>query len=349
MKTDNGLLMLMHFKKLGKIYKAVLAVLSLIELVLTLRGLFLFNLERLKLRLYLYSYIFLFTASLATLVFLVICEKNEKHRNKAVHVIYAYAFCFIMWSAFVSCIDCHANGDSGLMVYITASVAVGILTLIRPAVFAVYMGISGTFIAVFTAFARGWTPYSSGFYINFAVFIATAIFINAHNHLLSRREFDSALKLERLSYTDRLTGAFNRRSLDEEAAAKREAGLEYTAVLLDIDGLKEINDTMGHPKGDECLVALAEKLKEVFGERVFRFGGDEFAVISLDTAENVALGIDRVNKSLCGSVDGVQLHISAGIALSSAGEDASSVFAKADKALYESKSAGKSRASIYRP
>lgn len=87
-------------------------------------------------------------------------------------------------------------------------------------------------------------------------------------------------QLIRISMTDELTGLDNRRSYDTDIGLYREKEMEEDFVLfsIDVNGLKEANDTMGHTAGDELLTATAECLAAVFGSRgkVYRTGGDEF-------------------------------------------------------------------------
>ena len=103
-------------------------------------------------------------------------------------------------------------------------------------------------------------------------------------------EFSGKLKtkaehLHQLATTDSLTGLLNRFQFQtelEEYASQAVAGGDSLALLMiDLDGFKEINDTLGHPVGDKALVAVSEILKKAFGEdcRISRLGGDEFCVI----------------------------------------------------------------------
>ncbi len=92
-------------------------------------------------------------------------------------------------------------------------------------------------------------------------------------------------RLEEASRTDALTGTGNRRALDETlqsslAAAARQ-GHHVAVVLVDLDGLKNINDTMGHAAGDEALVSLTRAFATVLrdGDSVYRIGGDEFVLV----------------------------------------------------------------------
>lgn len=101
-----------------------------------------------------------------------------------------------------------------------------------------------------------------------------------HQQLQSRQEhlLESAL-------TDSLTGLLNRRAFEQNFAvdfnvAERN-GLPLTLMILDIDGLKQVNDWQGHERGDQLLVEVAKVLKSVLRitDRIYRLGGDEFAVV----------------------------------------------------------------------
>jgi GGDEF domain-containing protein len=85
---------------------------------------------------------------------------------------------------------------------------------------------------------------------------------------------------------DALTGCANRRALDEEVvrtlASARRSGLDMALAVLDLDGLKVINDTKGHPAGDAALVSLVEVLRSALrkADTLYRTGGDEFVVLT---------------------------------------------------------------------
>ena len=111
--------------------------------------------------------------------------------------------------------------------------------------------------------------------------------------------------LRHLATTDALTGLINRFQFQErlrEIVAQSRAESERMALfLLDMDGFKEINDTLGHPVGDKTLVEIAARLSAEFGDRsdVARLGGDEFCIIysqlrDQDEAESIASHICRV-------------------------------------------------------
>jgi len=103
--------------------------------------------------------------------------------------------------------------------------------------------------------------------------------------------------LERDTFTDSLTGTFNRRYLDrrlkEEVASARRYGLPLAVLMLDIDHFKNINDSYGHPIGDQVLVSVAEICAEELrdSDMLARYGGEEFIVIAPHTPVSFAADI----------------------------------------------------------
>lgn len=105
--------------------------------------------------------------------------------------------------------------------------------------------------------------------------------------------------------TDYLTGLYNRRSLTlslRRKLSQMRRNEKLTIFLLDVDGFKDINDTYGHIFGDNVLRELSEYLRTVrrTGDSVFRFGGDEFIIISsgIDTEEDIKNYIDFIRSEL---------------------------------------------------
>ncbi len=337
-----------HIKKLRGVLIAVVAVIAAIELALTLRAVLVFDLTRVKLRLYLYSYMFLAVTSLAALAVTALYKRSQSFRLMLV-TIYAYASCLVIWSAFVSCVDSCAGGDSGVIVYVMTCLSVGVLTLIKPAFFIPLLAATSGALLTATYFLREQSPYSGGFYINFLIFTVLAAFINIHTYRLNLREHESEQKLKSLSYTDQLTGVYNRRRLDKHLSSNLEHCENFLFVLMDIDDFKLINDIHGHSTGDRCLQILAEELKKCFGEHVYRYGGDEFAVISSLSLKEICDSIDALNRAVGIAFEGSEMHISAGIYEAQAGDRANDIFKCADRALYTSKRNGKMTWSIYSP
>lgn len=107
----------------------------------------------------------------------------------------------------------------------------------------------------------------------------------------------AAARLEREALVDPLTGLGNRRAFDRDlaAAVARAArhGERFCVVMLDVDDLKRVNDTFGHPAGDDLLRHLARRLRTSLRteDRAYRLGGDEFAVILLHTGLEEVQGL----------------------------------------------------------
>jgi diguanylate cyclase (GGDEF)-like protein len=170
-------------------------------------------------------------------------------------------------------------------------------------------------------------------------------------------------ELAALARTDVLTGLLNRRGLAEalerETARARRTGATVSLVLLDLDRFKLLNDSLGHAAGDDALVAVAAMLRRGLraGDVAGRWGGDEFGIVLVDLAAEVAYDVvDRLRSAFTHPSNvvarGRRVSFSAGVA-ALAGEAAVAVdlMALADAALYEAKAAGgnKARRAVPRP
>ena len=168
---------------------------------------------------------------------------------------------------------------------------------------------------------------------------------------------ESLEALRRLATRDELTGLLNRREFDrimaEEEERARRFGQPLSLVVIDLDLFKSINDRHGHAVGDavlkEAAARMAESIRTV--DRAARIGGEEFALILVQTDRASALEVARraissVAKSevKTGALS-IAVTASAGVAtLPSDARTAADLFAAADKALYSAKGAGRNRA-----
>lgn len=157
------------------------------------------------------------------------------------------------------------------------------------------------------------------------------------------------------SITDRLTGLYNRLKLDEDIAyaIKRKTRMksEFSVIMLDIDNFKHINDTFGHLIGDWVLRALAALLTEAIRDCdiIGRWGGEEFLIICSDTdlkgssnlAEKLRRRIERARFPEVGFITS-----SFGVTHHKPDENADSVIARVDKALYRAKAQGRNRVEV---
>lgn len=162
-------------------------------------------------------------------------------------------------------------------------------------------------------------------------------------------------RLQQMALKDTLTGLGNRRFFDDAINKAVQLAKRHdencALLLLDLDNFKRVNDVAGHTAGDEVLLAVADCLREALRitDSLFRFGGDEFAVIlSGQDAQSSELVARRLVKSinqhhLCQQY---QVTASAGLAKLTPQQDIRQLFAAADQALYCAKEAGKSTVRI---
>lgn len=165
-------------------------------------------------------------------------------------------------------------------------------------------------------------------------------------------------ELEYYSMHDPLTGLYNRRHfnniLEYEIGRSERHQHEFALLMLDLDDFKDINDTYGHPAGDEALCGVAEILREHIrkGDLASRIGGDEFTVVLMETgragATVVAATLGRALRDrVFTTPDGKHFHLTVSIGIASYPTDAQSdadLIAGADSAMYRAKGIGKDSA-----
>ena len=155
-------------------------------------------------------------------------------------------------------------------------------------------------------------------------------------------------KIRHLARFDALTGLPNRAVLRDrmEALAKDARNLQYAIHFIDLDQFKQVNDTLGHHRGDLLLQAVADRLRETARktDMIARFGGDEFVVLQfpLKSPEEASSLARRMLRRLAGTyeIDGHQVVISGSIGIAFApkdGTDADQLLRHADMALYRVK------------
>lgn len=163
------------------------------------------------------------------------------------------------------------------------------------------------------------------------------------------------LKTEHDVLYDALTGALNRRAFDEDIGTILTQAPEGCCIILfDIDHFKAFNDNYGHQLGDQVLKAVAKRIGEACrdGTKLYRYGGEEFAVIlpksQLRVARQLAEGMRRSLEKLVlkdrrkgAKIDSVTASF--GVAQWQQGDDALSLTDKSDKLLYEAKRLGRNR------
>ncbi len=169
-------------------------------------------------------------------------------------------------------------------------------------------------------------------------------------------------QLRHMALHDALTGLPNRQLMSEQAERLlercRNENLHVAAMYMDIDGFKGVNDSFGHPAGDELLRATAQRIMSTLrsGDTVGRIGGDEFIVLAAGRADGDPEHLaQRLLEALrepieLGAPDGVILSITASIGVAIGDRpDGQDLMRDADIALYSAKSAGKNRYVVFTP
>ena len=220
--------------------------------------------------------------------------------------------------------------------------------LLTSAAFTLARGMLGAFTDQYPSFR---TPHP----VNLAAAVATNVsLVLGTVALLVAWRAEAEQKLRTLAMTDGLTGLLNQRSFAQQGASllahAARHQLPVTALMLDVDHFKQINDTRGHEAGDRALQLFARLLGDTCrsGDLIGRLGGEEFGVLLLHNSAPAGMAFDRrLRRRLhAASVTelGFALDYSAGLATPAPGEtDLAALMARADRALYEAKTAGRGR------
>lgn len=163
--------------------------------------------------------------------------------------------------------------------------------------------------------------------------------------------------LRNLAMIDPLTGLYNRRFAEQRLAAEvarsERKGHPLTVLTLDLNNFKEINDTFGHPAGDQVLQEFASRLNKVIrgSDLAVRLGGDEFLVVLPEcTLEQLKLVLDRLRSfELDWQGHKIPVTFSAGWKDYEMGDRPEEMLARADQALYASKRASKKPLATAKP
>lgn len=215
---------------------------------------------------------------------------------------------------------------------------------------------------------------SSSFYLGQAtrglvglvlVFNVYTIYQQLQIHQIHRRLSDQVAALGKveartdevykLAVLDPLTGLYNRRSgeqrLAEEISRSQRHSRPLTVLVFDINGLKEVNDTFGHPAGDQLIKHFADRLQRAIrgSDVAVRLSGDEFLVLlpecHIDEVHHVLGRLGGMHMSFSGTI--IPLTFSAGWTDYIPGELAEELLKRADAALYVNKRAGKQKSDLH--
>lgn len=189
---------------------------------------------------------------------------------------------------------------------------------------------------------------------DYFAFLGVAVMVSVFSLIFATHVDTQHSQLTQLAARDGLTGAFNRRSLDDDLrllTRNDAAGIQLCLALIDLDDFKQLNDEYGHDLGDRILIDLTRIAKSCTREkdRFYRYGGDEFTLLMPRTSE---AGAKVAVRNLCRQVaerlecPNGRVSISAGLAERRSGESVDEWLGRADQALLRAKRAGKNRIEI---
>jgi diguanylate cyclase (GGDEF)-like protein len=229
---------------------------------------------------------------------------------------------------------------------------------------AMALGVAGLFLLTDKPIALPHGNYLERF-ATMTVFILTigrCMFIGIFSSAMRESLYKSGLalkeanrRIEELAELDDLTGSFNRRCimrfLDDEIARAHRINAPCSIALIDLDWFKRINDTYGHPTGDEVLrtfaITVFANIRGV--DRFGRYGGEEFLLVLPDTSQETAARMLERLRTIVADLDwsafapGMQVTLSAGVTTLNPNETSDSFLARADSALYKAKAQGRNR------
>jgi diguanylate cyclase (GGDEF)-like protein len=187
-------------------------------------------------------------------------------------------------------------------------------------------------------------------YVNLAICLVISLIVLFATSLTINRYQG---QLEEMATTDKLTGLANRQACDlllpQAQSEARRAKTPLVAIMIDIDYFKKVNDRLGHLAGDSIIQQIARAVKSTLRESdiVCRWGGEEFLIVvkGTDAAQGQALA-EKIRGAVAGGTfryrdTAVPITISLGVASGIDGETPDQLIARADKALYKAKDAGR--------
>lgn len=160
----------------------------------------------------------------------------------------------------------------------------------------------------------------------------------------------TSMRLEQMATKDGLTGLGNRAGFEQcinrQLSWAQRHGEKFALLIIDLDNFKHVNDSFGHSEGDKVLIHVASHLTNVLREEdeAFRFGGDEFCcILDCHTPQQLACAAQRIQLSINNSNYLAKLGVSCSLGGTIYREDdsATSIFDRADIALYSVKNSGK--------
>jgi len=342
-ETGSSELISASVKKFRKQYIFVLALIIFFEAVMIIRGLVYFDFTKLRRVLYMVGYVLLLTFSSVSVVFMILSCKKDVVTRAHINLVYAYCIFLTFWSAGISLLDIY--GGHTPIVFMTVVMGTGALAFIQPLLYMCIITPLSVLLAWFASTFGDRAVSGPGYLINFFVFIVFTLFIVTRQFYQNKLDYVIMKKIEQYSYHDQLTGLKNRYAL---LSILEDFGEVFYFGMFDFDDFKKINDARGHDFGDSTLCEVARLLDEKFDGLAFRYGGDEFVVVSTERKAEIMRRCLLINSELQDKYPDIPVQLSGGFYMPRSKDETYEDYLKyADDALYRSKSLGKGRFVFY--
>jgi diguanylate cyclase (GGDEF)-like protein len=248
---------------------------------------------------------------------------------------------------------CYAGVFTAFIAWDNAALGIGhlfvlpicMVALVTDALAGLFAGIVATGLYIVAVLMAPHVPSSQAVtgasLIRLVAYVAVGTLIGFFAH----RNRQLVERLKALAGLDFVTGVGNARTFDDELAKRCAAGKPFSLLLADLDSLTQINNTHGHAAGNAALKRVAEMLAQHVerGDCVARIGGDEFAVVTSLTGDQITAFTSRANRTLAPE----NLSLTFGGTSSPAdGQTAAELFHKADDRLFAAKLVRQNRATV---
>ena len=283
-------------------------------------------------------YLYTMLLTLAQNIFAQLGKKNKFLVGMGVYLLSTVAFGFGVYQGIVTA------PEEQVASFLVLIVAVPVWFTMKPANMIRFIYLTAAvYITCVVYIKDGYVETSD--IVNTMVYSTVSVIVSTYYTTIKAKRFYAEYLTERMGMTDMLTGLGNRHAYNEtvDQYEKEMIPDELTVIYLDVNELKNINDTLGHHAGDELICGAADCISQVFSSvgGCFRTGGDEFIVLGIVSEEQRAAlfrEFDRVTENWKGQW-GQQLRVSYGGASAREvpGGDLVQIAKLADNRLYEAK------------
>ena len=287
-------------------------------------------------------YIVLLVAALVGIAVIRYVRADVEKRFRILKIANPIFACFLFgWSLFVTYSDALITGIASPDLFLTFSLVVPISFFMFPSMFAVITILADLLmLAVTIVFTNVDLTI-----INLIVFFIFQFVLGVSFSRIRIMLAERLAEEKELTDFDIMTGCMNRRvfSRDIENIKKDPTWGKLIYTVVDVNGLKDINDRLGHDEGDRLIIETARNLKTVFGDdgHVYRTGGDEFAVLMNSTQEDVDKRLARFDEIMKERSSESDYEVSASYGYASRTDDQeisiSELAKTADRNMYEAK------------